>query len=508
MILQSQSQSLRPLTTAHLAQTMTLLELNGEQLRQKIEAELADNPALEQIDEHRCLTCGRAITAPGVCPLCNHISEPNNDQPIVFVSPFTDFKPIDQVDDDEDCSDDDINAIPEDLPTFILRQIAPELAIEERSIAAHILTSLDEDGLLRIPIIEIARYHHCTLARVEKVIKLIQHAEPIGTGSATPQEALLIQLDVLAENPSPAFLRLYPSARQVIVEDIDLLSRRAYNEVARKLGITSAEVQRLATFISENLNPYPARAHWGDIHHSSEPRHNYITPDIIISHLYESPDSPIVVEILSPYSGALRVNPLFREVLEQAPQEKAESWQAHLDQASLLVKCIQQRNNTMVRLMQNIVRIQREFINHGDAYLIPITRARLAFELDVHESTISRAVAGKAVQLPNRRIILLDKFFDRSLQIRTALRELIEKETRPLSDTDLAQKLLSMGYPVARRTVAKYRAMEGILPARFRSGSSQEIQAQTSRQKPGLRPSIRVATAAVNGLANHNPPGK
>jgi RNA polymerase sigma-54 factor len=118
--------------------------------------------------------------------------------------------------------------------------------------------------------------------------------------------------------------------------------------------------------------------------------------------------------------------------------------------------------------MQNMVKIQRKFILEGDAHLVPITRAQLAVDLDVHESTVSRAVSGKAVQLPNRRIILLDKFFDRSLQIRTALRDLIAQETRPLSDTEIANKLVQMGYLVARRTVAKYRSMEGILPARFR----------------------------------------
>jgi RNA polymerase sigma-54 factor len=118
--------------------------------------------------------------------------------------------------------------------------------------------------------------------------------------------------------------------------------------------------------------------------------------------------------------------------------------------------------------MQIIVKLQRNFILEGDAFLVPITRAHLAEALAVHESTVSRAVSGKAVQLPNRRIILLDKFFDRSLQIRTALRDLVSQETRPLSDTEIAQRLILMGYPVARRTVAKYRSMEGILPARFR----------------------------------------
>jgi len=100
--------------------------------------------------------------------------------------------------------------------------------------------------------------------------------------------------------------------------------------------------------------------------------------------------------------------------------------------------------------------------------LLPITRARFAGELEVHESTVSRAVANKAVQLPNRRIIPLAKLFDRSLHIRTALKQIIDQEVKPLSDTQLADLLIYRGYSIARRTVAKYRSMEGILPARLR----------------------------------------
>lgn len=472
MIFQTQTPALRPLTTAHLAQTMTLLELNGVELRQKIEAELAANPALEQVDEHRCPSCGRSLASSGACPLCNRPVNNNPEQPIIFVSPFTDFQTYDKADQDDEAPDEDWNTVVEDLPTFVLRQVALELAPEDRLLAAHILTSLDEDGLLRVPLIEIARYHHVPLSRIENVIRILQRAEPVGVCSATPQEALLVQLDILAETR-----QIHPLAYRAIQEGIDLLSRRAYNELGRILSITPAEVQRLAIFISENLNPYPARAHWGDIHHGAEARRLYITPEIIISRLDNSANSPLVVEILSPFAGTLRVNPLFRDAINQAPVDRADEWQSHLEQANLLVKCIQQRNHTMVRLMQNLVKIQRRFILEGDAYLVPITRAHLADELEVHESTVSRAVSGKAVQLPNRRIILLDKFFDRSLQVRTALRDLISRETRPLSDTEIAQKLVQMGYPVARRTVAKYRSMEGILPARFRRmDSAQTLQ--------------------------------
>lgn len=470
MILQTQNHSLRPLTTAHLAQTMTLLELNGEQLRQKIEAELAANPALEQVDDHHCPSCGRPQAAPGVCPLCSHPREMAPEQPIIFVSPYSEFVPGEYRPSAEDTPSEEWNALPEDLPTFVLHQIAGELAEEDRPLAAHILTSLDEDGLLRIPISEIARYHHVPLGRVSQVITQIQHAEPIGVGSATPQEALLVQLEVLAETAP-----VHPLARRAILEGMELLSRRAYHELGRILGVPAVEIQRLAAFISENLNPYPARAHWGDIHAGADSPHLYITPDILISRLTDSPNSPLVVEILSPFAGSLRINPLFREAIVNAPEEKIESWQEHLDQATLLVKCIQQRNHTMVRLMQIMVRLQHRFILEGDAYLMPITRAQLAAELDVHESTVSRAVSGKAVQLPNRRIVMLDKFFDRSLQIRTTLRDLIAQEKRPMSDTEIAKKLLQLGYPVARRTVAKYRSMEGILPARLRHNGAKPL---------------------------------
>lgn len=103
----------------------------------------------------------------------------------------------------------------------------------------------------------------------------------------------------------------------------------------------------------------------------------------------------------------------------------------------------------------------------------PLTRAQIAHELEVHESTISRAVANKAVQMPNGRIIPLSNFFDRSLNVRTVMRELISEETLPLSDAELAGMLADRGYNVARRTVAKYRSMEGILPANLRHTASQ-----------------------------------
>jgi RNA polymerase sigma-54 factor len=173
--------------------------------------------------------------------------------------------------------------------------------------------------------------------------------------------------------------------------------------------------------------------------------------------------------VISPLVGRLRINPLFRKALSQAPDGKLEQWQNDIEQATLLIKCIQQRNHTIVRLAQKLVSMQREFILHGAAHLKPVTRASMAKMLDVHESTISRAVSSKAVQLPNGKIIPMARFFDRSLHIRTALCQIIAEERKPLTDTQLVRKLKQEGYSIARRTVAKYRAMEGILPAHLRA---------------------------------------
>lgn len=472
MLLQSQKPSLRPLTTAHLAQTMTLLELTNGELMQKIDNALASNPALELLEEARCPNCHRLLPPHGPCPACSAPMRASGDQPIVFISPRRDFYQASgqRNDDDDNLNREEWTAAVEDLPTFVLRQIAPELPSQHRSLAAHLLTSLDEDGLLTVSLIEVARYHHTPLSQVEQVQKLIQHAEPLGVGSATPQEALLIQLEVLSENQ-----RVPTLAAQAIQQGMDLLSRRAYSELGRRLGISARQAEQIASFISENLNPFPGRAHWGDIHQGAEARPSYQEPDIVISRLHSGPDTPLVVEVVSPYAGALRVSPLFRRALAQAPREKAESWKGDIEEAALLVKCLQQRDHTLVRLMQRLVVLQRHYILEGDAAMLPLTRAQLAVELEVHESTISRAVTGKAVQLPNKKIVPLSKWFDRSLNIRTALLHIIAQEQQPLSDTEIVDLLAGQGYMVARRTVAKYRSMEGILPARLRHNTATPI---------------------------------
>jgi len=442
---------------------MTLLCLTAGELRQQIDAELAANPALELLEERRCPTCGHMLPLRGACPVCSRPQSVTADEPIVFISPREDFYSGSSVA-REDLPEDNYSPSVEDLPTFVLRQIACELSPEDRPIAAFLLTHLTEDGLLDVSLSEVARYFHTTLARIEAIVQMIQHAEPVGVGASNPQQAMLVQLEVLAETrPVPAL------APKAVLEGMEQLSHRQYSELARILKVSARQAQEIAHFISENLNPFPARSHWGDVRQTAPLTQVYHNPDILIYHLNDSNENPLVVEIIMPLMGTLRVNPLFRQSIRMADPEKVDDWKADLDRASLFVKCIQQRNHTMQRLMQKLVRYQTDFILHGEAALKPLTRASIAVELGVHESTISRAVSSKALQLPNGRIIPLSMFFDRSLNVRTALKSIINQENRPLSDTELAALLGKAGFAVARRTVAKYRAMEGILPAHLRT---------------------------------------
>ncbi|MBG7609385.1 MAG: hypothetical protein IZT55_00825 [Anaerolineae bacterium] len=465
-----QSTQLRPQTTAHLAQTMALLNMTSVELKQKIESELSKNPALELIDERRCHACGRILIQSGSCPLCSHRLQVESQEPIVFTASEQDYYQTTGKGAStnhllpEDLPDDNL-APSVDLASFVLSQIAADLHDEkDRLIAAHILTSLDNNGLLDIEPVEISRYHHVPLSHVESILSKIHRAEPIGVAASSPKEALLVQLEVLKSSQS-----IPSGTKRVIQEGIGLLSRHHYAQLGKRLELNVGQIEEIAQFIGANLNPYPARAHWGNIRQGSEILPQvYHRPDIIIRFLEDHPESIFIVEILFPIRGALRINPLFRQEIKKASADMANQWQQDFEKANLLIKCLRQRSNTMQQLMSHMTTRQRKFITHGNKYLKSMTRASVADMLDVHESTISRAVSGKTAQLPNGRIIPLSQFFDRSLPIRSEIREIISDENIFLTDSQVARILSKKGYNIARRTVAKYRSMEGIPSARAR----------------------------------------
>jgi RNA polymerase sigma-54 factor len=456
----SNSAEFRAQTTLHLTQTMRLLELNTAELNAEVLRELESNPVLQVSEELRCPNCGRRVRALP-CPIC--LSQQVGDGAIVFLSPRLPGRR--DFDEDPDDLPAERIAQAESLSDHIMRQVACLANAAEQKIASDILDRLDSRGLLEESAAEIALSLRAPLDTVKRMITLIQRADPPGVATREIQESLLIQLDVLRET-----VRVPTLCEQILAECWQLLTKRNYQAIARQLSVTVDDVKDTVYFIRRNLTPYPARA-WNDTGRGTHQlaRDVYYQPDIIIGS-NPRPGGPLMVEVFTGLNGTLRLDPDIKAALPALSDTERGEWSEYVERATLLVKCMQQRNNTMRRLSEIITNEQLPFILGGDADLKPLTRSTLAKQLGLHESTISRAVANKSAALPNGRIVPLSIFFDRSLAVRDAVQSIVQQEDRcsPLSDTQIAHMLKKQGYSVARRTVAKYRQMKGILPANLR----------------------------------------
>lgn len=450
---------------------MAFLHMSTTELEAALRTELDRNPALELVDELRCPQCGKRLTRVP-CPAC--AAPRGDDLPIVYLTPRQSLRdrPAPEADDQRELEA--RQRVP--LDEHILRQIAPALSPAERPVAAYMLARLDDDGFLDEPLAEIALYLRAPLATVERVLSLIQHADPVGVGARSRQESLRLQFEWLVEtNACPP--ALITTARAILDLQLEALARQDFTRLARSLRVAPAVVRNAIHFIQRNLTPYPARAFWGDPKLPLDNDPTYHEPDIRISQMRGQ--AALVVEVAAPFSGWLRVDPALKAALAQCAPEEAEreKWTQAVERAGLIAKCLQQRNHTLRRLMEIIAHEQRPFIVGGDGDLRPLTRSRVARTLGVHESTISRAVAGKSIALPNGRIVPLAKFFDRSLSVRDQVRRIVEAEGRPLTDDEIAARLAEEGVQVARRTVAKYRTMLGILPAHLRTAARARLPA-------------------------------
>jgi RNA polymerase sigma-54 factor len=486
-------------TTAHLAKTMSYLQLSSTDLEAALLKEIDHNPALEIVDELRCPGCGRRLRRLP-CPTC---AVPAADgAPVVFLSPREPGAGRGRDYERESGDPPDVR-MPERLDEYILRQIGPALARDERPLAAYILALLDENGLLPDAPAEIAAFRRVSLRTVERILDLIRHADPVGVGAPSAQACLLIQLDALCEAGKVPD-QLCELARALIRDHFEAMGKLEHDRIARRLRadhgwhLTPAAIALAVQFIHRNVTPYPARAFWGDgraaPNADGAAQH---TPDVNITVLDEVAGGGLAVEVFAPLSGWLRVNPEFKAAVAECTGDERERWQQTVAEAALVTKCLQQRNHTMRRLMEVLAQAQRDFILGGDGDLRPTTRVQIAQQLGLHESTISRAVAGKTVALPDGRVIQMSKFFDRSLSVRDRVRNLIQAESRPLTDDDIAEALAAQGVQVARRTVAKYRKMLGILPANLRGRQARAQRAVRGAAARKPHPASQAMGAAA-----------
>jgi RNA polymerase sigma-54 factor len=269
-----------------------------------------------------------------------------------------------------------------------------------------------------------------------------------------------------------------PLAEQLVREYWEVLVRCSFSRVAQEAGVSVDEVRQALRFIRENLNPFPAHSFWASRSDSlSGGEAPGLRPDAIIRES-RSPDRDYEVELPKARRVRLQVSASYRQALDElgpghspAERQTREEWEQYRARARLFVRSVEQRWRTLHELMRCLVACQRDFLVHGEKRLKPLTRARVAEMMGVHESTVCRAVAGKYALLPCGRIVPLSKFFDSAAPIKRMIEELVDQETEPLSDRALANRLREQGYEVARRTVAKYRNALGVLPCSLRRRS-------------------------------------
>lgn len=451
----------RPVVTPQLIVANTLLRLSSTELEQAIAQELAENPVLELVEVLQCPRCGRAMTG-GNCPVC---SRPDVRQEIL--ADWEDDLPSWECNDAGE-GDDSVSRLVSNttLTEHLLRQARLVLPPEDLPIAAFLAESLDDHGFLDCDLEEAAALLGVDGARVERVLSVLQGLDPVGIAARDVRECLLIQLEHLRREGIAQ-----PLAETLIRDHWEVLGNPPAR-IAKAAGTTAGEVQAALQFIRDMLNPYPAQADWSDVH-ESPPQKTAISlrPDVIIRQKNGAPDTGYEIELPGAQAYRLRISPAYLQVVENKAEfvgHDWEQWEAFYARARLFIGSLEQRWQTLQRLIHHLVAYQQDFIAKGDRYLKPLTRAQLADALGMHESTVSRAVAGKIVQLPNGRLIPLTRFFDRAAPIKEAIKELIAQEDEPLSDRAIAEKLAQQGHRIARRTVTKYRNALNILPSSLR----------------------------------------
>ena len=452
--------------TQHQASTWliaanVLLALSSVDLASLLAQEVAENPALELDERPICPFCGRPLLG-AVCPDCvslAHSSQMTSADDWLGGGSWPAGNP-------EGDPFDPTNALvaPVDFRAQLCLALRLQTPSEDIPLLEYLVESLDVDGYLQCSLEEAASLFRVPLERVEQVLAEVQAQEPAGIGARTVRECLLLQLQALAAQGIRQ-----PYAFEVLDQYLPWLGQRKYREIARALGCALAQVEQVQRFLIHHLHPYPMRSAQG----RSEPSPRPLLPDVRIQRQADGPGYG--VEVLEAQRFRVHLSPAYlaaaRTLGACLPVERQQI-QASLAQARIVLSNLQRRWQTLARITVYLVERQKAFVEEGQAALLPLTRVEVALALEMHPSTVSRAMADKTVLLPSGQVIPFSTFFTANLAVKALLQEVVQQAAISLSKQQLVAHIQARGITIARRTVAKYREELGIPPSSTRGRST------------------------------------
>src|SRR5256712_2373512 len=467
-------QSQRVVMTPLLQQAIQLLQLSTLELQEVVQKELLENPLLEEVPtEPETPDSPQApdVPTPPTSPLAPVEPSPVDKERTTDDLPF-DLPAIMFDDDHEERSlvaQEDRDELPFENMVRSQSSLTDHLdeqlrfAVEDpavRRIGNEIIGNLDEDGYLRAEVSEIAARCQTTVEDVEKVLALVQAFDPPGVAARSIRACLLTQLK---RDPTPA-----PVSVEIVEQYFDDLTKRRYPDIARALKLSLDRVMESVEEIM-SLEPKPGRRFGG-----SDSR--YIVPDVVVHKM----GNEYVVVLNEDGIPRLRVNSLYRSLLRNSGDEARAYVEQKLRSAVWLIKSVDQRQRTLRKVTQSIVKFQREFLDKGLPYLRPLSLRDVGEDISMHESTISRVTTNKYVETP-QGLLELKYFFHSgiasgtgetgsSVSVKKMIQDILaaEDSAKPQSDQEVAHALQKRGLTIARRTVAKYREELGILPSHQR----------------------------------------
>jgi RNA polymerase sigma-54 factor len=477
---QDQNVELQQTFSPLLMQANHILSLSQAELEAAVNDAIEENPALELEDCAVCPVCGRR-TSGEPCATCR--STPIEPPPVLRgddslprtepeyrtlgSSADPDFDPMSFI------------ASATDLREQILESAVASLDTElDHAIALILVDAIDDRGFLSLSIEEIAAEVGAEAAAVERVLSVIQEVAPAGVGARSLQECLLLQVEflraegVLVPDTVPA----------ILAEHLEELATKRIARIAKALSVDVAAVEAALNFIRDQLTPHPLQAQQAATW-TAPSEGGHVVPDVIVPRegellsievptaIYDRLHTDAFYRAIAKPDTAAKDTPATVENPAAVDPEATSHAKAQVARAQQFIWAVRQRRQTLLRVAEYVCAFQEAYIRGDARGLRPLTRSEVANALGVHESTCSRAVAGKFIMLPSRKVIPMSDLFAASLSVKHVIHQIINAESasgRTLSDAQISERLLDYGIRIARRTVAKYRSQMHILPSTIR----------------------------------------